>query len=95
VTEKLSNPEIRRLKAEAQRLKATFKVGKHGLSPEFIQGLNAAFEHHELIKIKFDEFKEQKDVLAPQLAEKTSSHLLWRIGNVAVLFRRKSPASTG
>ena len=90
--EKLTNAEIRKLKSEAQRLNATFKVGKHGLSPEFIRGLEAAFEHHELIKVKFDEFKEEKKVLSPQLAEKTSSQLIWLIGNVAVLYRRKPGA---
>jgi RNA-binding protein len=87
--EKLSNAEIRGLKAKAQRLNATFKIGKHGLSSEFIRGLDAAFEHHELIKVKFDEFKTEKKALAPQLAEKTSSHLVWLIGNVAVLYRPK------
>ena len=89
MTEKLANAEIRRLKAEAQRLNATFKVGKHGLSPEFIRSLDAAFQHHELIKVKFDEFKAEKKTLAPQLAEKSSSHLVWLIGNVAVLYRPK------
>jgi RNA-binding protein len=87
--EKLSNAEIRRLKAEAQRLNATFKIGKHGLSPEFVRSLDVAFQHHELIKVKFDEFKEEKKVLAPQLAEKTCSRLVWLIGNVAVLYRPK------
>ena len=81
MTEKLTNAEVRRLKAGAQRLKATFKVGKHGLSPEFLLGLNTAFQHHELIKVKFDEFKAERKTLAPQLAEKTSSHLVWLIGN--------------
>lgn len=89
MTEKLANADIRRLKAEAQRLKSTFKIGQHGLSAEFLRSLDAAFHHHELIKVKFDEFKEEKKTLAPQLAEKTSSHLVWLIGNVAVLYRPK------
>ena len=93
MSEKLTNAEIRRLKAEAQRLKATFKVGKAGLSPEFLRGLDAAFAHHELIKVKFDEFKDERKTLAPQLAEKTSSHLVWLIGHVAVLYRRKPATS--
>ena len=87
---KLTNPEIRKLKAAAQRLKATFKVGKAGLSPEFIRGLNEAFQHHELIKVKFDEHKEEKKELAPVLVEKTSSQLIMQVGNVVVLYRRKA-----
>ena len=92
MTEKLSNAETRRLKAAAQRLKATFKVGKAGLSPEFVRGLDAAFQHHELIKVKFDEFKEQKKELALVLAEKASSHLIMQVGNVVVLYRQKPEA---
>ena len=86
----LSNAEIRQLKATAQRMKATFKVGKQGLSPQFLQGIEAALQHQELIKVKFDEFKEEKKTLAPQMAERTGSRLVWLIGNVAVLYRRRN-----
>jgi RNA-binding protein len=85
----LTNAQIRPLKAQAQRLKASLKVGKEGLSPQFLAALDDALKHHELIKVKFDNFKEQKKELAPQLAEKTGSHLIARVGNVAVLFRPK------
>ena len=44
-------------------------------------------KHHELVKVKFDAFKEQKKQLAPQLAEKSRSHLVTRVGNVVVLYR--------
>lgn len=85
----MTNAEIRQFKAAAQRLKATVKLGKQGLSPQFIQGLDAALQHHELVKVKFDEFKTEKKTLAPQMAERTGSRLIWLIGNVAVLHRRK------
>jgi RNA-binding protein len=90
--QRLSNPEIRKLKVAAQRMKATFKVGKAGLSPQFLQSVDEGLKHHELIKVKFDEFKEQKKELAPVLAEKTSSHLIMQVGNVVVLYRLKSEA---
>jgi RNA-binding protein len=83
----LTNAQIRALKAQAQRLKATLKVGKEGLSPQFLAALDEMLKHHELIKVKFDEFKEQKKELAPHLAEKSRSRLLTRVGNVAVLYR--------
>ncbi len=85
----LTNAQIRTFKARAQRLKATLKVGKEGLSPRFIAALDDALKHHELVKVKFDEFKEQKRELAPQLAEKSRSHLVTRVGNVVVLYRPK------
>ncbi len=88
----LTNPELRKLKARAQHLEATFKVGKAGLSDTFVSSINQALDSHELLKVKFAEFKEEKKSLAPALAEKTASHLIMRVGNVAVYFRPK-PAS--
>lgn len=87
----LTNAQIRALKAQAQRLKATLKVGKEGLSPQFLAALDDALKHHELLKVKFDDFKEQKKELAPKLAETSGSHLVTLVGNVAVLFRPKPP----
>jgi RNA-binding protein len=85
----LSNAQIRDLKARAQRLKATLKIGKEGLSPQFFAALEEVLKHHELVKVKFDDFKEQKKELTPQLAGKSGSHLVTRVGNVVVLYRPK------
>jgi RNA-binding protein len=86
----LTNAQIRDLKAQAQRLKATLKVGKEGLSAQFLAALDGVLQHHELVKVRFDEFKEQKKKLVPQLAEKSGSHLVTRVGNVVVLYRPES-----
>jgi RNA-binding protein YhbY len=43
----------------------------------------------ELVKVKFDDCKEQKKELAPQRAEKSGRHLVTRDGHVVVLFRPK------
>jgi RNA-binding protein len=85
----LSSAQIRALKAQAQRLNATLKIGKEGISPRFLAALDEALQHHELVKVKFDGFKDQKKELSPQLAEKSGSHLVTRVGNVVVLFRPK------
>ncbi|HVV00167.1 MAG TPA: YhbY family RNA-binding protein [Verrucomicrobiae bacterium] len=92
----LANSEIRRLKARSQKLKAALKVGKEGLSPQFIAALDAALAHTELLKVKFDYFKERKKELAPELAEKTGSRIILQVGNVVVLYRAKpgEPTST-
>ncbi len=86
--EELTNPQIRKLKGTAQRMDPSLKVGKQGLSEPFLKSLDEELNRHELVKVKFAEFKEQKKQLAPQLAEKTNSHLITLVGNVAVLFRR-------
>jgi RNA-binding protein len=89
VAEELSNREVRGLKARAQLLKPMLKVGKDGLSAAFLKALDDALAHHELVKVKFDEFKEQKKELGPKLAESSSANLITQVGHVVVLFRRK------
>jgi RNA-binding protein YhbY len=39
------------------------------------------------VKVRFAEFKEQRGELASQLAQRTTSHLIQQVGNVAVFFR--------
>ena len=85
----LTNAQLRAFKAQAQRMKATLKVGKDGLSPQFLAALDDALKHHELLKVKFDDLKDKKKELSPQLAEKSGSHLVTRVGNVVVLYRPK------
>ena len=87
---RLTNSEISKFKSSAQLLDPILKVGKAGLSEGFIKSVDAALAQHELVKIKFSDFKEQKKELAPLLAEKTSSHLIIRVGNVMVLHRPKT-----
>ena len=60
----LTNAQIRALKAQAQRLKATLKIGKEVLSTQFLAALNDVLKHHQLVKVKFDDFKERKKELA-------------------------------
>ncbi len=87
--EELLNREVRALKARAQQLKPMLKVGKDGLSPAFLKAVEEALGHHELVKVKFDDFKEQKKELGPKLAESVSANLIMQVGHVVVLFRRK------
>lgn len=88
----LNNAKIRELKARGQLLKPTLRVGKEGLTAQFLAALDEALKHNELLKVKFDQLKDQKKELAPQLAEKTGSHLVTRVGNVVVLYRPKPAA---
>ena len=90
--EPLNNSQLRKFKATAQSLEPILKIGKAGLSEDFIRSVDVALAQHELVKIKFVGFKEQKKELAPQLAEKTASHLIMRVGNVMVLHRPKPVA---
>lgn len=90
--EPLSNSQIRKFKATAQHLEPMFKLGKAGLTEGFVRSIGEALDQHDLVKIKFVEFKDKKKELAPRLAEMTSSHLIMRVGNVMVLHRPRKIA---
>ena len=89
MAEELSNKELRSLKARAQLLKPLLKVGKDGLSPAFLKAVDETLAHHGLVKVKFDEFKDERKELARKLAESVSANLIMQVGHVVVLFRRK------
>ena len=81
---------LRRLKARAQRLEPVVRLGKNGASDRFYAALHAALDEHELVKIRFEEFKDQKKTLSPQIADRSASHIVMRVGNVLVLYRQRS-----
>ena len=89
MAEELSNRELRALKARAQLLKPALKVGKEGLSPGFLKAVDETLAHHDLVKVKFDEFKDQRKELSRALAEQVSANTVMQVGHVVVLFRRK------
>lgn len=86
----MTNARKRTLKAEAQRLKPVLKLGQAGLSEGFLKSLDEALSLHGLVKIRFTDFKEDKKILAPQIAERTGSELIHRVGNTAVFWRERS-----
>jgi RNA-binding protein len=86
----LTNQQIRQLKALAQRLEPVVYVGKAGVTNELLASVEQALSDHELIKVKFTAFKDEKKVLAAEMATRTHSELVWIIGHVAVLYRAQS-----
>ena len=89
MTKTLNNAQIRKLKGLAQRLEPVLHVGKNGVSEAFLKSLDEALTLHELVKVRFADFKEDKKELAPVLAEKSSSALITRVGKVVVLYREQ------
>jgi Predicted RNA-binding protein containing KH domain, possibly ribosomal protein len=78
---------LRELKARAQTLKPSLKLGKAGVTPEFLAAFDDALTRSHLVKIRFEEFKEERKSLARELAEKSSSRLVQQVGHTAVFYR--------
>lgn len=83
----MSESNLRELKVRAQALKPTIRLGKAGLTPEFLAAFDDALTRAKLLKIRFEGFKEERKTVAKDLAEKTSSLLVQQVGHTAVYYR--------
>ena len=84
----LTSAQTRFLRGQAHDLKALLQIGAKGLTPAFLAELAAVLEQHELVKVKVGgEDRELREAMIAEIAEKTDSALVQRIGHVAVLYR--------
>lgn len=90
-----SEPNLRELKIRAQTLKPTIWLGKAGATPELLVALNDALERTQLVKLRFEGFKEERKRLTRELAEKSGSRLVSQVGHTAVFHRARTQEATG
>lgn len=85
----LTSSQAKYLRGLAHGLKPVVFVGQKGVTPAVLASVSEALVVHELIKVKFVEFKErgQKSAIAAAIEEKTGSALAGLIGNVAIFYR--------
>jgi RNA-binding protein len=73
----------------AHHLEPVVFVGKLGLTEAVIAATDRALEAHELIKVRFLEFKDEKRGLTQQLSSATRSEIAGIVGHVAILYREQ------
>lgn len=83
----LSSAQRASLRSQAHHLHPLVQIGKQGLTQNVIASVDVALTAHELIKVKFGEFKDEKRELSEQLAEAVGAHVAGIIGNIAILYR--------
>lgn len=84
---KLSGKERKHLRGVAHDLKPVVLIGQNGFTDGLAEAINIALDTHELIKVKFIDFKDEKREIIAMIEEKTVSECVGTIGNVAILFR--------
>ena len=86
---KLTDKQKRHLRGLGHGLKPVIQVGNAGVSDAVVAEADRALAAHELIKVRVAgmERDERNGALA-DLAERTSSEMVGRIGHTAVLYRR-------
>ena len=82
-------PKQRRwLKGQAHHLKPVVLLGQAGLTDGVVAEIEGALAHHELIKVKVSAGdREMRDAVVTQIAARTGSDLIDRIGNMAAFYR--------
>ena len=90
--EKLTSTQAKYLRGIAHGLKPVVFIGQKGLTDALIRSTEEAFDSHELIKIKFIDYKEkkQKTEITRDLEGRTGSHLAGMVGHVVMLYRQHS-----
>lgn len=88
----LSGYQRKYLRGLAHTLKPVVTVGKAGISIPLLEEVEQALSDHELIKIRFANFKDEKKQLSHDIVRETRGHLAGMIGHVAIFYRpRQDP----
>jgi RNA-binding protein len=85
----LTGAQRKFLRSLAHSLEPLALLGKQGLSDGFVNSVAAALDAHELVKVRFNEFKDDKRALLDELAARTESEVVGLVGHVATLYKRQ------
>ena len=72
----------------AHDINPSVMLGGNGLTDAVIKQTDDMLEQHELIKVKFLDYKKSKKELTAALCEAVDADLVRVIGNIAILFRQ-------
>ena len=84
----LSGVDRTYLRGVAHHLQPIVQIGKAGLTPQVLAAIEQALEHHELIKIRFLAYKEEKRQLSQHIAQTLHSELIGLVGHVSMFYRQ-------
>lgn len=83
----LNSKQRKILEKAAHDLQPVVIVGGAGVTEGVVQMVDTSLASHELIKVKFNEYKDEKKELTEDLCNQCNALLVRIIGNVAILYR--------
>ena len=83
----LNSKERKTLEKSAHDLQPVVIVGGAGVTEGLVKMVDSSLAVHELIKVKFNEYKDEKVELVNQICNQVNATLVRIIGNVAILYR--------
>jgi len=76
------------LKSQAHHLKPVVLIGKLALNDSVLKSIGQSLEHHELIKIKFNDHKSSKETLIKDINKSLNSEAVGMVGNIVIIYRQ-------
>lgn len=88
--EKLKGFQKKYLRGIAHGMKPIVFIGQNGINSAVTKAIHEALESHELIKVKFIDFKEkdQKKAIAETIEQKNDCEMAGMIGHTAIFYRQ-------
>jgi RNA-binding protein len=84
----LTNSQLKHLRGLAHNAPPALQVGKKGLTSEFLQVFESTLANRELLKLRFSNFKEERNELSASLVATTGAALVSLVGHTAVFYRQ-------
>lgn len=83
----LTSKQRKYLEKAAHDLQPVVIVGGAGVTDGVIQMVNNSLKAHELLKVKYNEYKDEKVELTNDMCQQCDATLVRIIGNVAILYK--------
>ncbi len=84
----LTGAQRKKLKSLAHKLKPLVIIGQKGITENLIGSIKKALDDHELLKVKFNDFKDEKEQITDKIIEQTESYKVSTLGNVLILYKQ-------
>lgn len=88
----LNSKQRKILEKAAHDMQPVVIVGGAGVTDGVMEKIDSSLAAHELLKVKFNEYKDEKIDLTNEICEKTNATLVRVIGNIAILYREAEKA---
>ena len=85
--DQLTGAQRKYLRGLAHGLKPVVHIGRAGLSESLIASLDEALESHELIKVKFQDHKDEKEAFRSEISARLDCEAVGKIGHTMIFFR--------
>jgi RNA-binding protein len=93
IMKNLNSAEKKYIRGLAHELDAVVLIGINGVTETIITAINVHLDANEIIKIRFNKFKEDKKRLCSDIETKTQSQMAGLVGNIAIFYKQNQDPS--